>query len=284
MLSSEILPTVPMTISQYWQKTCLLLLNFTFQLISVSGTVYRVLMTYEICHHMCNQQRGGGANPCLYSLTLYGYNPRVNRVNLPERKYAAYIFDLDGTLADSMPLHYKAWRTALAEAGAPHEAFLPNEFYACGGKSATDVVAYINNEYGLQMPEKPVAERKREIYLSLLQNEGTRPIREVVDFARSLEGEYPIAIATGSALPGAIRTLKSAGIEDLFSIIVTPEDVERGKPFPDMFLLAAERLGVDPSQCVVFEDAQPGVAAAKAAGMDCIVVSTPPEYLTSEEK
>ncbi len=206
----------------------------------------------------------------------------VNRVNLPEKTYSGYIFDLDGTLVDSMPLHYKAWRMALAEAGAPHEAFLPEEFYQCGGKSANDVVAYLNQKYDMQMEERRVAEQKRGFYLDLVEREGVSPITEVVDFARSLRGKYPIAIATGSAMPGDQKTLESSGLKELFTIIVTPDDVERGKPFPDMFLKAAELMGVPPSDCLVFEDAKPGMAAAGAAGMDCIVVTTPAEYLTTE--
>lgn len=206
----------------------------------------------------------------------------MKRVQLPEKAYAAYIFDLDGTLVDSMPLHYKAWRKALAEAGAPCEAFLPEEFYASGGKSATDVVSFINQKYGLNMHDLTVADRKRKFYLDLLEQEGTLPIREVIDFVNGIKANTPMAIATGSAMPGALGTLKAAGILDLFDIIVTPDDVERGKPFPDMFLLAAKLMNVEPSQCLVFEDAAPGIAAAKAAGMDFVVVQTPDEYFMQD--
>lgn len=210
------------------------------------------------------------------------YSPCMNRVRLPEQPYEGYIFDLDGTLVDSMPLHYRAWRRALAEAGAPPEAFLPGEFYSCGGKSATDVVDYLNAAYGLDMDRKLVAERKRLFYLGMMQNDGAAPIAEVADFARSLKGKAPMAIATGSALPGAMATLEAAGLTGLFDIIITPEDVLEGKPAPDMFLLAASRMGADPVRCIVFEDATPGIEAARAAGMDVAVVSTPQEYLEEE--
>lgn len=196
------------------------------------------------------------------------------RVVLPEKKYDGYIFDLDGTLVDSMPLHYKAWRQALARAGAPDSVFREEEFYSCGGKSANDVVRFLNERYGLVMDAESTAADKRDIYLKLLEKEGMEPIGEVLEFVRSL-GNAPKAIATGSAIPGASRTLAAAGLTGLFEVILTPEDVEHGKPAPDMFLLAAERLGVDPSRCVVFEDAAPGMEAAAAAGMDCVRVRRP---------
>lgn len=196
----------------------------------------------------------------------------MNRVQLPEKTYDGYIFDLDGTLVDSMPLHYRAWRQALAEAGAPYEAFLVEEFCSCGGKSSNDVVRFLNEKYGLYMDAATTSDNKRRIYLELLDKEGVPPIKETVEFVRSLGPNAPVAIATGSAIPGAECTLVSAGIRDLFDIIVTPDDVEHGKPAPDMFLLAASKLGVDPSRCIVFEDAIPGITAAKNAGMDCCVV------------
>ena len=193
------------------------------------------------------------------------------RVDLPEKKYEGYIFDLDGTLVDSMPLHYKAWRKALARAGAPESVFREDEFYSCGGKSANDVVYFLNERYGLVLDAESTAADKRRIYLEMLEQEGMQPIGEVLEFVHSL-GDAPKAIATGSASPGARRTLAAAGLTGLFDVILTPEDVEHGKPAPDMFLLAAERLGAAPSRCVVFEDAVPGIAAAAAAGMDCVRV------------
>lgn len=196
------------------------------------------------------------------------------RVDLPDRNYEGYIFDLDGTLVESMPLHYKAWRMALAGAGAPESVFLEDEFYSCGGKSANDVVRFLNERYGLMMDAESTARDKRRIYLELLEEDGMQPIEEVIEFVHAL-GDAPKAIATGSAMPGATRTLHAAGLTGLFDVILTPEDVVNGKPAPDMFLLAAQRLGVSPSRCVVFEDAVPGIDAAAAAGMDCVIVRRP---------
>lgn len=196
------------------------------------------------------------------------------RVDLPEKKYEGYIFDLDGTLVDSMPLHYRAWREALARAGAPDHVFRTDEFYSCGGKSANDVVRFLNERYGMHMDAESTAADKRRIYLEMLEKEGMQPIQEVVEFVHSL-GDAPKAIAPVSAMPGASRTLAAAGLSGLFDVILTPDEVEHGKPAPDMFLKAAELLGASPDRCVVFEDAEPGMKAAAAAGMDCVQVRRP---------
>lgn len=202
--------------------------------------------------------------------------------SVPHEDYAGYIFDLDGTLVDSMVAHYRAWRMALAEQGASEEVFRKPEFLAHGGCSAQDIVASLNARYGLEMDADAVAARKRALYLSLIEEGSLEPIRETVEFARRMKGRVPMAIATGSAMPGALASLKSAGLEGLFELIVTPEMVERGKPFPDIFEEAARRMGVEPGRCLVFEDADPGIEAAKAAGMDWVRV--PPSGRLMDEE
>lgn len=201
--------------------------------------------------------------------------PDQPRVILPEKRYAGYIFDLDGTLVDSMATHYRAWRWALRESGAPHEAFLWDEFIAHGGMAAPDIVEDLNARYGLHMDAQLTATRKRECYDFLLQTEQLPVIPETVSLVRRLcAGGIPHAIGTGSVPAGALATMRSAGIEDLFDIVVTPDDVGpgRGKPQPDIFLLCAQRMGVRPEDCVVFEDADPGIRAAQAGGMDYVRV------------
>ncbi len=196
------------------------------------------------------------------------------RVIIPQKRYAGYIFDLDGTLVDSMATHYRAWRWALAQHGAPPEAFRWNEFVAHGGMAAPDIVSDINRCYGLSMPPHEVAEMKRTRYGYLLEHEHLPIIEETVALVRQLREEgIPVSIGTGSVNEGALATLRSAGIEGLFSIMVTPLDVKRGKPAPDIFLLCAQRMGVNPADCVVFEDAEPGMEAARAAGMDVVCVA-----------
>ncbi len=205
------------------------------------------------------------------------------RVIIPERRYAGYIFDLDGTLVDSMPTHYRAWRWALAQNGAPPEAFLWNEFVAHGGMAAPDIVADVNACYGLSMPPHKVADMKRARYAWLLENEQLPVIRETVELVHQLRAEgIPYAIGTGSWPEGALSTLRSAGIAELFRIMVTPPDVKNGKPAPDIFLRCAELMGVPPQECVVFEDAEPGIQAAMAAGMDVVRVAEASEQGSSE--
>lgn len=197
------------------------------------------------------------------------------RVTLPDKTYAGYIFDLDGTLVDSMPVHFKAWRWALREHGAPPHVFLWEEFVAHGGMAAPDIVADLNNTYGLNMEPETVADDKRNRYAWLLQNETLPVIPETVNLVRRLKEQgIPYAIGTGSMPGGATETLHSAGVADLFPIMVTPADVPPGfgKPRPDIFLLCAERMGVNPAECVVFEDAEPGIQAAIAGGMDYVRV------------
>ena len=201
------------------------------------------------------------------------------RVNLPEKVYSGYIFDLDGTLVDSMPVHYKAWRWALREHGAPEHVFRWDEFVAHGGMAAPDIVADLNARYGLNMEPETVADDKRNRYAWLLLNEKLPVIQETIQLVRLLkERGIPYAIGTGSMPSGAMETLQSAGVADLFSIMVTPADVPPGfgKPRPDIFLLCAEKMGVNPRECVVFEDAEPGIQAALAGGMDYVRVAECP--------
>lgn len=201
------------------------------------------------------------------------------RVTLPEKTYAGYIFDLDGTLVDSMPVHYKAWRWALREHGAPQHVFRWEEFVAHGGMAAPDIVADLNATYGLSMEPETVADDKRNRYAWLLQNETLPVIPETVNLVRRLKEQgIPYAIGTGSMPSGAMETLQSAGVADLFPIMVTPADVPPGfgKPRPDIFLLCAERMDVNPQECVVFEDAEPGIQAAMAGGMDYVRVGECP--------
>ena len=201
------------------------------------------------------------------------------RVILPKKIYAGYIFDLDGTLVDSMPVHFKAWRWALHEHGAPYHVFQWEEFVAHGGMAAPDIVADLNATYGLSMEPETVADDKRNRYAWLLQNETLPVIPETVNLVRRLKEQgIPYAIGTGSMPSGATETLQSAGVADLFPIMVTPADVPPGfgKPRTDIFLHCAERMGVNPQECVVFEDAEPGIQAAMAGGMDYVRVGECP--------
>jgi len=189
---------------------------------------------------------------------------------LPPGEFAAFIFDCDGTLADTMPTHYKAWQFAL---GADAEKFPEAMFYELGGVKTSHVVEILNERHGLALPVEDTVNRKEAKFLALSSE--VAAIEPVVALARQYHGVKPLAVASGGHRRIVTTTLRALGIMDLFSAIVTAEDYRRGKPAPDPFLEAALRLGVAPERCLVFEDTVTGIAAATAAGMQSVLVPPP---------
>lgn len=196
-------------------------------------------------------------------------------VLFPDREFDGYIFDLDGTLIHSMPVHYRAWDAAFRDAGL-REKLDEDLFYGLGGVPSVLVAAQMAAHYGIELDAEAVTHRKEERYLDLLSD--VELIGPVVAFARKVAETKPVAIATGGAPSVALPALRAAGLDQLFKIVVTPEDVPpgRGKPAPDMFLEAARQMGVNPVNCVVFEDAEPGMVGARAAGMAVVHVPSRP--------
>ncbi len=195
---------------------------------------------------------------------------------LPPGDFDAFIFDCDGTLADSMPVHFLAWSAAFHEAH-PAIDFPEDFFYSLGGTPTVEVARINLNRFpGLaSISPAELAHRKENLYLEKLS--AVQPITPVTDFARQAKAQgSPVAVASGGDLPVVEATLNYIGLGDFFPVIVTPKDVARGKPAPDMFLLAAEKLGVTPDRCLVFEDAPPGIEAARAAGMAWTLVNSRP--------
>ncbi|MBL9153249.1 MAG: HAD family phosphatase [Verrucomicrobiales bacterium] len=193
---------------------------------------------------------------------------------LPDRPFAGYIFDCDGTLVDSMPLHFRAWNASFRHHGAPWE-WTEERFYASAGVPDREIVAALNAEFGSGIDADAVHETKVEWFVSHLHE--LTPVAAVAEYVRLFHGRGErIAVATGSDISIVDPELRHVGLRDYFEIIVTPADVKRGKPAPDMFLLAAERLGVDPADCLVFEDGQAGLQAAAAAGMASVFVPSAP--------
>jgi len=188
----------------------------------------------------------------------------------PEKLYAGYIFDCDGTLAHSMPVHYRAW----ADTVESHGSHFPEDlFYRLGGIPSARIVEILNDEFGTRLEPGLIATEKERLYVERIAT--TRPIQEVADFARQVAARAKVAVASGGILPVVIQTLKAIGLEDLFPVIVTSEQVKRGKPFPDMLLEAAHRMQVPPRDCLVLEDSRAGFEAADAAGMDYAIVGRP---------
>jgi HAD superfamily hydrolase (TIGR01509 family) len=189
---------------------------------------------------------------------------------LPPGAFDAYIFDCDGTLVDSMPLHLAAWRAALAQHGFPPDDFTLKMHHDFAGMPGVAIVSVLNRDFGHAMDAARVEADKVAWYLAHHAEIG--PIEPVIAHARAARGRLPMAVASGSDADIVAESLRGIGVLDWFETIVTPVDVAHGKPAPDMFLLAAQRLGVDPSRCLVFEDGQLGVQAAHAAGMACVFV------------
>jgi beta-phosphoglucomutase family hydrolase len=180
-------------------------------------------------------------------------------------KLEGLIFDCDGTLVDTMPLHWQAWQLTSAR----HSLVFPEErFYALGGVPSRDIVKMLAIEQGLALDPLAVAREKEEAYLAVMTS--ATPIAEVVEVVRRHHGELPMAVASGGTRKVIEMVLAHAGIRSYFQAVVTSEDVVRQKPAPDIFLEAARRIGVAPERCRAFEDTDLGLQAIRAAGMEAV--------------
>jgi HAD superfamily hydrolase (TIGR01509 family) len=189
------------------------------------------------------------------------------KLQLPAGDFRAYLFDCDGTLADSMPVHFRAWSTAVAEQGG---IFPEDLFIAWGGIPLHTTVEMLNARFNLSMPIAETVHRKEELYFAMMSE--IQPMHCVVAHVHAKHGQIPLAVVSGSPRASILKTLNFLGIADRFDEIVGAEDYTLGKPDPEPFLVAAQRLNVPPSQCLVFEDADAGIASAKAAGMSWVKV------------
>jgi beta-phosphoglucomutase-like phosphatase (HAD superfamily) len=193
------------------------------------------------------------------------------KLPLPDGTFDAYLFDCDGTITDSMPAHYVAWRRALGEWGAE---FTEDLFYAWGGRPVADVVADLNRAQGLAMPVAAVAERREQIFQAMLPR--ITPVPGVLAHIEDGYGRVPFAVVSGSTRDAVIASLTAVGLLDRFDVLVCAGDYENAKPDPECFLLAARKLGVAPRRCLVFEDTDLGLRAAAAAGMAAVRVPSRP--------
>jgi beta-phosphoglucomutase family hydrolase len=179
--------------------------------------------------------------------------------------YDALIFDCDGTLADTMPLHYRAWSLAADKFGFH---FSEDRFYSLGGVPVHIIVEMLVTEAGIATMVHEVVAYKEAAYLRCLDR--VVPVEPVLAIAREHRGRLPMAVASGSTREMVERTLQQLGILDWFECLVAAEDTERHKPEPDVFLEAARRLQVVPDRCCVYEDTDTGLTAARQAGMACV--------------
>ena len=177
------------------------------------------------------------------------------------------IFDCDGTLADTMPLHWRAWQVIAAR----HRIHLPEDrFYALGGVPSREILKMLSVEQGLFLDHLAVAKEKEAEYLPLIAQ--VEPINAVVGVARQNFGKIPLAVASGGTHSSIGQVLDHLNIRHLFQAVVTSEDVARQKPAPDIFLEAARRIGVPPQFCRAYEDTELGMQAIRAAGMQAVDV------------
>jgi HAD superfamily hydrolase (TIGR01509 family) len=183
-----------------------------------------------------------------------------------EKPARAFIFDLDGTLADTMPSHFVAWTKVATRHGF---TFPEPRFYSLGGVPTDKIAAMLITEAGLTLDPQVIALEKEQTYYDGLGPGGIRGIEPVLALARTHRerNEGPLAIASGSVRRLVTRTLDALAIADWFAAIVAAEDTARHKPEPDVFLEAARRIGVDPAACTVYEDTDIGLEAARRAGM-----------------
>ena len=179
------------------------------------------------------------------------------------------IFDCDGTLADSMPLHWRAWQLITAR----HDLHFPEErFYALGGVPSRDIFRMLAEEQGRSVDHIALSHEKEEAYLRLLPQ--VEPLHAVVEIAQANAGKMPLAVASGGTQPIINDVLEHLKIRHLFAAVVTSEMVTHQKPAPDIFLEAARRIGVDPASCRAYEDTDLGLQAIRAAGMEAVDVRT----------
>ena len=192
------------------------------------------------------------------------------KLELPAGPFEAFLFDCDGTIADSMPLHYIAWKQALSEHGCD---FPEDVFYAWGGMPVEKIISTLNVKHGLRMPVEVVAHRKENLYYEFLPRLTAVP--EVLEVIEANHGSIPFTVVSGSTRESVTASLESLRLLDKFQTLVCAGEYRHSKPHPEAFLLAAEKLGVQPEKCLVFEDTEMGIQAALAAGMAAIKIVQP---------
>lgn len=190
--------------------------------------------------------------------------------NLPDfDTFEGFIFDCDGTLADTMPLHFVAWQEVMTGYGF---AFDEDLFYSLGGKPTEKIVAELSTEQKIEVDIAQVTYEKEAAFVEMLSD--VQPIESIVAIAHAYQGKLPMGVGSGGQREVVHQILRQLKLDSVFDCVVGSEDTPKHKPEPDVFLEVARRLNVTPENCLVFEDADLGVEAAKRAGMACFDVRT----------
>jgi len=189
---------------------------------------------------------------------------------MPEIKAKAVIWDMDGVIADTGPYHLSAWQEVFRKRGIK---FTEEDFKRNFGQKNDTIIRAALGEEISQSEIDSVAKEKEETFRSLA-GQKIKPFPGAVELLQSLmKHGFKMAIASSTPIENIRLITGSFGIDNCFQSIVTGQDVTEGKPSPQSFLLAAQRLGVEPKNCIVIEDAVAGVAAAKRAGMRCLAIT-----------
>ncbi|QJR81243.1 beta-phosphoglucomutase family hydrolase [Alteromonas pelagimontana] len=181
--------------------------------------------------------------------------------------YKGIVFDMDGTLIDSMGAHIDAWKATCEAFGYPFDA---DYMYGLGGVPTRNTVKILNEKFGVSHSPDEVAQFKRNAWLKL--DHTPELIAETIAVFHHYRPSLKIGIGTGAERRHAEQLLDHHGLLSQIDALVTASDVTHGKPHPETFLTVAQKIGVEPADCVVFEDTEIGLQAAKSAGMDCILV------------
>ena len=177
------------------------------------------------------------------------------------------IFDCDGTLADTMPMHWRAWQVITDKYKL---RFPEDRFYSLGGVPSQDILKMLAQEQGVTVDHIAAGHEKENAYLPYLST--IQPVQEVVEIAKANYGKVPMAVASGGTQKIIVQVLEQLNIRNLFEAVVTCEMVKRQKPAPDIFLEAARRIGIEPQFCRGYEDTDLGMQAIRSAGMDAVDV------------
>lgn len=191
---------------------------------------------------------------------------------LPGLDIEGLIFDLDGTLADTMTMHIDSWRSAGESYG---KNITEQMIHERAGTPTIHIVEEFNQLFGWSIDPQEFIIRKTAMYLELKKLQGPiQPITSVMAIAELYRGKMPMSVGTGSIRTNAEAALSDLGITDWFEIMVTSEDVVHPKPHPETFLRCAKAMGVSPEKCLVYEDGQMGINAALSGGMSAIHIQT----------
>ncbi len=233
----------------------LFLLFFEVWLLPYDSEVGVLILFYDLYLHVATRD-------------FFRYTLRMNIKGL--------IFDLDGTITLTQQFHYQAFSKVFADHGVKYTE--DDDLFKYAGMGSGMIFPTVFADHGISLTDEQIKQyssEKKEIYMKILEEHEILPVPGVKDFLKKItERGYQICIASGNKLEAIEYLLARVGVRDFFEIIVTNKDAKKPKPAPDIFLAAAVKLGLLPSQCVVFEDAVNGVQASESAGIRCIALTT----------